>query len=228
VVSRYRLAGWRNSLCCFKVSFGRVGRLFCPPFSTVHLFGGQKSVAHPTRLILTFSLFNSSCLQAAVVESTIVDFNDFVNSGSTSSYISNGYLFKITGTHYYPSQNIRVYSNQILTISRVDGDFFGLESFELTNNITRSQDWRVQNQDTSGFDFHREQTYHLQQYGSFESVSAIIFPGNRNHTYMILDNFVFSHVSNIPVPAALWLFGSAIFGWLGFSRCKTVAVHRMG
>lgn len=78
-------------------------------------------------LTIAFSLFHSSCSQASVVEHTIVDFNDFVRS--SSNYISNGYLFEITGGHVYPSGNIRVYSNQILTISRVDGDLLVLPYF---------------------------------------------------------------------------------------------------
>lgn len=170
-------------------------------------------------LTIAFSLFHYSCSQASVVEYTIVDFNDIVSS--SSNYISNGYLFS---GYAYPGENIRVYSNQILTISRVDGGFFGLESFQLVHNDTRHQDWRVQNQGGLGFVFRREQTYYPRQSASFDSISAVIFPGNKNHTYMILDNFVFSHVSSVPVPTTLWLFGSAIFGWMSFGRCKSTVI----
>lgn len=42
---------------------------------------------------------------------------------------------------------------------------------------------------------------------------------------VIFDNLVYNEtfISSVPVPAAAWLFGSALFGFLGFSRRKANA-----
>ena len=36
----------------------------------------------------------------------------------------------------------------------------------------------------------------------------------------LVDNFQFSSITAVPVPGAIWLFGSALTGFIGFNRRK--------
>jgi hypothetical protein len=56
----------------------------------------------------------------------------------------------------------------------------------------------------------------LGEFAPFPDGDALIFDG-RHHQ----GNWTISEVSAVPVPAALWLFGTGILGLIGFSKRKT-------
>ena len=56
---------------------------------------------------------------------------------------------------------------------------------------------------------------------SIVTISALNVAGSESTANLSIDNLnVASNISTVPVPAAAWLFGSALLGFLGFSRRK--------
>ena len=60
---------------------------------------------------------------------------------------------------------------------------------------------------------------------SFSSFGGTDANSNDNGAgvHFAMDNFTFNEVSTVPVPAAVWLFGSGLVGLIGFGRRKMAA-----
>ena len=55
---------------------------------------------------------------------------------------------------------------------------------------------------------------------NYRNIDTLRFVGDE---YVVVDNLTFQAVSPVPVPAAIWLFGTGIIGLIGFSKRRKAA-----
>ncbi len=64
-------------------------------------------------------------------------------------------------------------------------------------------------------------TYSLT-FAALSPVTTISFIGSSGRQYIGLDNVSVLGASAVPVPAAIWLFGTALLGFIGFGRRRSI------
>jgi hypothetical protein len=182
------------------------------------------------RLLLVVLFLVGSNVQAATIT---LDFEEF--SGSVSTFqpvgqpqpaVSQGFILDsnefgvwVTDTFYPGSVSIGIVPDGFLTLSAVNGQVFSLESFDYST-IGTSIIVSVFNANGRGDLFTLGgmtgdqvlRTYDTA--GLFDDILSVTFFGNSGSPLM--DNI---RVSAVPIPAAVWLFGSALAG-LGWLRRK--------
>ena len=177
-----------------------------------------------------FAIFVSVFSAAGQAATVTLEFSEYVDSNAVSSYAENGYV--ITGdTIRSIGPSLAIFGTDQdtqYTLSRADGGLFTLYNFDVqafgggpvplsfgqnTYDINRSYGLNVSPAEWTTVN--PLQDYEGYYAPLFVNVSSVKFslsdPG-----VILLDNIV---VSAVPVPAAVWLFGSALVG-LGWLRRK--------
>lgn len=172
-------------------------------------------------------------------ENTAQSFNDLhvVNSitGSHTTAEYTDYIYAYNGTAILSS-------HFDTTMVKTGGGLFNLNSFDFSgvkedgvvyegsvsvtgifgngSSITQifGSDGFVDGMTAGGTDIDDFQTFYMGE--GWTGLSSVTFThtGNMLNGTFDLDNI---HVSAVPVPAAVWLFGSGLFGLMGFARTKS-------
>ena len=165
---------------------------------------------------------------SASASAVTVDFNSA--SGSVDGYVDQAITFNSTGNTYFSNS-----PNTTNAITMTGTDNFTTASFGAASSVSVDLGDFNQDADTiflSIFDTSNNLINTLTQdlAASFVGLVTLSLTGS-NIGYatfgtigglggMYADNFT---VSAVPVPAAAWLFGSALLGFFGFSRKKANA-----
>jgi hypothetical protein len=169
----------------------------------------------------------SFCLAflASTAHATTIDFEEFANSSGTGSVITQD--FKLTSTYGYysiepfllPTKSYNWSSFNILTLEKTNGELFAIESADIAT-IGNDLEWFPKLTITG----YRSDGVTLQIYG----IGATTFGSEWTNLERIefnalqsgistnsIDNIV---VSTVPVPPAIWLFASALFGLMRWRK----------
>ncbi|WP_157198112.1 hypothetical protein [Methylomonas sp. DH-1] len=95
----------------------------------------------------------------------------------------------------------------------VNGQQFDLLGFYVDYSQSSNMAWRIEDQDSRGFNFGREGSV----VASFENVQSISIHHNNfgAFEYLILDDFKFSYVSEVPIPSSIFMFIVGFISILG-------------
>ena len=165
---------------------------------------------------------------SASVSAITVDFNSA--AGSPDGYVDQAITFNVTGSSFFGTS-----PNGSTAITMTGTDSFTTASFASASSVSVDLGDYNQDADTvflSIFDSANNLISTLTQdlAASFVGLVTLSLTGS-NISYatfgtigglggIYADNFT---VSAVPVPAAAWLFGSALLGFFGFSRKKANA-----
>lgn len=159
--------------------------------------------------------------------STVTTTITFDDLGTGTSYIESGYLFQgyMESRNYSPRTTPPVallFGTKPVTISRVDGQPFTLDAFHVVSGANNGNHWRMDNEYNSGFSITRDGQWKSTQWSSYVTtniqsltISDPLYSSGNTYRF---DNFVFTHTSAVPVPAAVWLFGSGLVGLVVMAR----------
>jgi len=176
-------------------------------------------------ILLTFCL----AFLASTAHATTIDFEEFANSSGTGSVITQD--FKLTSTGYsiepwylLPTKSYNWSSYDVLTLEKANGELFSIASADMAT-IPNDLDWFPRITITG----YRSDGSTLQIYG----IGATTFGSEWTNLERIefnalqsgisgnsIDNIV---VSTVPVPPAIWLFASALFGLLRLRKLQRPA-----
>jgi len=179
---------------------------------------------------------------AGTASATLITFQESPQvSGATpptnGDIISNGFLFDSSTDHthfvnnfgggdsgstFFGSDDFAGVSTT--TMTQVGGDAFNLLNLDLGNWFEKSSVLQITGYFSGGGSISTDialgnfTTYVL----NWNNINSLVFDSlsGAGDQYWGVDNI---NVSAVPVPAAAWLFGSALLGFFGFSRKKANA-----
>jgi hypothetical protein len=174
---------------------------------------------------------------AVEAETVTLDFQEFYDPGLTFAPVgeieSQGFSIVNSGTAVWLADHLVIgdlsigvgYSGSTLTISAVDGLAFNLEAFDYAAQDGTSMNVSVVRADGSGdiFSVTSLWTGAGPGYSTYEAAglfnNIVSFTLDGATAAPALDNF---RVTSVPIPAAVWLFGSALAGLGWLKRKQTV------
>jgi hypothetical protein len=179
-------------------------------------------------LVTFFSLVNAATVTADFEEYAVGQIGD---TGAPTAISSQGYLFS-SETNFYIQNGIGVPTNSLafcpcstLTVAKQDDNPFALESFDLglwgppdpDSDITITGYYVAGGSIETTIDIVSQANTYL--FGAeWEGLEYFVLQYDVNDVPKNVDNVV---VSGVPIPAAVWLFGSALAG-LGWMRRKSI------
>jgi hypothetical protein len=193
-------------------------------------------------VVLCSALFGVNAAQAAVIDFNadpsfhFGDGNPYQEDGFqiSNSYDNTGGLL-FWGTH--PSNAdadgntlSHNYPNTTMTLTKADGGLFDFNSIDLADVLNNGSGGDVQFFFVFGDSSNLQTTVTLDNliglqtftFNQFGLLLASWTPLTTQGPYLQLDNIVVdASVSQVPVPAAVWLFGSGLMGLLGFNRKRS-------
>jgi len=130
------------------------------------------------------------------------------------------------------SDYLGIDSYEPVVISQQNGAPFSIQSFDATDvyidqfyipNLVFEVTGTLAGGGTLTTSFTSDNSYGFETFvfgSEWTNLTSVMFIGNNHGAY---DNIVLSsNVSVVPLPAAVWLFGSGIMMLLGFGRNRTV------
>ena len=191
------------------------------------------------RLLGTVCAFQFSLISTSSI-AALIDFEDLTAPASGGASISSGYNdFNWDGTFVYNSDthfstgsasisNAAVGTNSAFngssdfTITSTSGSLFDFESGIFTS-LYSSQDLTVtaflNGAPVGSVSTTLDEASTENIIFGFFGVDAVQFVTSTTNQ-LVLDNLKVSSVSTVPVPAAVWLFGSGLLGLVGIARRK--------
>ena len=179
---------------------------------------------------------------------TTLDFNAVSESYYMSSYSEAGYNFtptddmgslssSVPGTYWTGNGTGRLltWTNSTsetsgFTLSNTSGSFFSLNSFDFGNgyvsglnpvtSLTLTGVFGGGATITEIFSNTTSAWSYISLSSLWQNLESVSFLAHGAGNRAVWDNIVLNEVSTVPVPAAAWLFGSALLGFFGFSRRK--------
>lgn len=194
--------------------------------------------------ILTILASLSGASQAALISDfdlTAFDFDvtavDYTSGSESSSGTSNGIGWMIEGTSYWSARTItngtfnysalpittdslHVWNSFTITFEQTVGSLLVAVS---NDNTTDSINFGLVATDSVGVNFSGTQVVLNNASGGlvlFENISALTINNLNNNGISDGYDVAFHAVTAVPVPAAIWLFGSALIGLIGIARRK--------
>jgi hypothetical protein len=171
---------------------------------------------------------------------TTIDFEQFTGSVTTFDYaapevaLNDGYVMSSDGDdvrwmdeNFGPSSTIEILLDGIVTFSKSDGSAFNLEGFDYAFSADGEWSLTLSGVKSGGSNVSLELilTEINGQYNNYSATSlftdivSFSIENSGSTPQGAIDNIV---VTTVPIPAGVWLFGSALTG-LGWIRRKQAA-----
>jgi hypothetical protein len=152
---------------------------------------------------------NPGDIEAGVTYSTSLGTGNFFNIDAGGGY-SGGFLDSVTGDH-----DLTITFDSAVGSFGFDTNYLMGADFDITINFLSGSSYSENFLVSSG------RSMEFFGFGSINTdiESVVINGGGYGSFNFALDNFTFSTTSLVPIPAAVWLFGSALAG-LGWMRRK--------
>lgn len=166
----------------------------------------------------------------STVASVIIDFQSVATNASVTTYSEDG--FTLTGS-FFLNTNVaggnpgpRMDVGTTFSLGASDGSAFNLLGFDAREAILfdGGSTWRVTGIFDAGGsiiqDFNVSSSYQTFTPSGFEKLTSVSFSPLTEGSLAAFDNF---EVEAVPIPAAVWLFGSGLLGLVGIARRKKAA-----
>ena len=156
-----------------------------------------------------------------------IDFEELASGETPTPIVSQGFRFSADDSHFilssagFTTQALYFCPWCNLTIEDVSGDNFRLNAFSFDTALDYGNSISITGYYDGGGSITENLTVNFaEQYFEFgnawDNLTHVVIDGNDLSIGNGIDNII---VNGVPVPAAIWLFGSALAG-LGFLRRK--------
>lgn len=170
-------------------------------------------------------------IPSALADTTLISFDELTYS---NSYLEDGFRFEgvlSADRNFSNPPALRVYGNNWLTISRIDGGRFSLQSFNVLYRYNPEQPWWIGNELDLGFHLTRTGEFVEGQFPTYLmrnvqrlTIKDPMYSGTR---YYVFDDFKLSYATPVPepTPSLLLLVG---LGALCARRRRIIADRKPG
>lgn len=156
----------------------------------------------------SFGSLNAGDIQVGATYSTPVGPGNYFNIDAGGGF-TGGFLDSLSSTG---ERDLTITYDSSISAFGFDTNSL-MPNFDITINFTSGGTYTNSFSGISGMTFFGFQS-------DLADISSVVIDGNGSSFNFAIDNHSFGGVSAVPVPAAVWLFGSGLIGLIGFARRK--------